>query len=166
MQMSIPGEPKDPLFPTADGTACSKRGVTKAYQHIAIRMGVDEALAKDITGHAGRVAGAMFLTRAGVSEPQLMAHARWGSDAIRRYARRAHEWGLEGISLHAATAGAAAMTSTAGSALTNWATGGPVGAGAEEPDSLQPHQQGAGQSITCAASPCTVTVGAQAGTNL
>ena len=77
-QMSIPGEPKDPLFPTADGTACSKRGVTKAYQHIAIRMGVDKALAKDITGHAGRVAGAMFLTRAGVSEPRLMAHARWG----------------------------------------------------------------------------------------
>ena len=43
------------------------KGGSATLKALATQMGVSAQLAKDITGHAGRVAGAMFLTRAGIA---------------------------------------------------------------------------------------------------
>mgnify|MGYP003326382554 CR=1 FL=1 len=51
-----------PLFPTGAGGVCTKAGVTAAYRSIAKQLGVAESVAQAISGHAGRVAGALFLT--------------------------------------------------------------------------------------------------------
>ena len=67
----------------------------------------------------------MFLTKSGVAEPRLMTHARWGSAAIRRYTRRAHEWGLVDISTQAAGA-AASCALKPNPALTDWTSGAPL----------------------------------------
>ena len=159
LQLQTPGDPDDPLWPTASGKAASKEGMTATWKHFAILAGVPPEQAENITGHLPRVAGAMFLASLGVDESLIMALARWGSEAVRGYMRLSPQWAASRVTLDAASALAqrAALQRATDQVLgIDWRTGGPVPAG---PDQALVHPAPAGgsahqQAPSVCAMPC------------
>ena len=129
-QLGILKDPNSPLFPTSQGGAPSKEGMAETWRWAARQLGVPEMLALQVTGHAPRVAGAMFLAMMGIEEARIMSLARWGSAAIRGYTRRAHLWSVSNVTLQAAIGASQqrpAFVRAVGTALsTDWKTGGPL----------------------------------------
>ena len=66
----------DLLFGGQAGQATTASGISNTFSAL---------LAKDVTEHSFRRAGAQYFARCGVSEAHIMFHGRWGSAAVRRY---------------------------------------------------------------------------------
>ena len=127
-QLMVPGNGEDPLFPTRDGKAATKDGMTATWQMIGILNGVPEKIARQMTGHAARVAMAMCMAGYGISDETICKMARWGSNAVLKYTRLAHTWSLGGMGAQLARRIAdRAFSLPANRAAwgTNWQTGAP-----------------------------------------
>ena len=81
-----------PLFPTARGTAPTKRAMTETIVMAARLLGVPLSSADGmnrITGHTLRPTGAQGLAKMGLDMWSIELLGRWGSKAVQRYVRDA-----------------------------------------------------------------------------
>ena len=79
-----------PLFPTAEGRPCTKKGVTATIEELAHRLGFPRRSPEGLvlwTGHSLRVAGAQSLAAAGLDLWAVQLMGRWGSSTVLQYIR-------------------------------------------------------------------------------
>ena len=84
-------DPDLPFFPKADGSKCSKDGITQTLIEAAKLLKAPFTSSTErISGHSMRVTGAQGLATAGLDLWAIQLLGRWGSDAVRLYVRDAY----------------------------------------------------------------------------
>jgi len=81
-----------PLFPNAEGRACTKEAMTETIIRAATLLNVELAApdgTERVSGHSLRATGAQGLAAAGVDTWAIELLGRWGSEAVRGYVRDA-----------------------------------------------------------------------------
>jgi hypothetical protein len=81
-----------PLFPTAEGSWCSKAGFVATIAEFTALLGLEavDLLGRNTIGeHAWRITGARHLAALDIPVSTIQLLARWGSDTVERYVAEA-----------------------------------------------------------------------------
>ena len=87
--LDLPSLENVPVFPTMEGSVCTKEAVVQTVQEIARLLGLTPTQASAITGHVCRVSGAQHLAKLGFDIVIIQLMARWASGLVLRYVAEA-----------------------------------------------------------------------------